>query len=166
MKSFKEYMKEYITEVFDSLKPIPIKFGSNEEPFDSDNSYNDKKFAPFHGNLYRTVFKDDVWVQVLFDKSTQEISFMTSNSEDVFSFTTDKRQDVRGNVMSIFSHLLYILPFLVKQFRPLRLMFNSKPHTKKIYDLVYAKQMLQQFGYETVSKVDTGSETQYVYKVA
>jgi hypothetical protein len=154
-----------LLESFDSLEPIPVAFGSDVDFFGGGDSYTDKKFESVGNNLYRTVFKsDNVWVQVMFDRNHNELLFMTSDSDDITTFDTNKR-NITGDIKTIFGNLLYIIPFLIRQLRPQTIMLASKVHTKKIYDYLYARKALSKIGLENLSKKDTGTESQYTFKV-
>jgi hypothetical protein len=89
---------------------------------------------------------------------------MTSYSDDVTSFNTDK-SGLKGDIKLILSHVFYIIPFLIKQLKLQKVMFMSKPHTRRVYDLLFAKDSFSSVGLEGVSKVDIGTDTQYTFRV-
>lgn len=137
MKSFRTFI-EQLNESLDSLSPKEITFGSNADFWD-ENPYSDKKFSQFVGSLYQTLFKvNNIFFRILFDKKTKEISFQVSLSDDVSSFT-DEKLTKGTEIVPLFSYILYILPFLIKQFSPNEVMFKSKDHTKKLYDALFNK---------------------------
>lgn len=170
MKTFQQYLKEHAIrsvqlESFDSLAPVPVSFGSNIDFFGAGDSYTDKKFEAMGSGLYRTVFQSDkVWVQVVFDKNNNELLFMTGDTDDITAFDTNKRS-ITGNIRMIFSNMLYIIPFLIKQLRPTTIMISSKPHTKKIYNYLYSKGAFEKIGLVSVSKRDVGNDTHYTFRV-
>lgn len=131
----------------------------------SGDSYNDKKFEQFHGSLYRTVFKsDNVWVQIVFDKSNNELLFMTSRTEDITSFDSNKT-DVTGDFVKILRHVLYITPFMMTQLKLSTIMIKSRPHTKKTYDVLFGKKISEKFGLELVAKSeDSQGNSVYTFK--
>lgn len=128
-------------------------------------SYNNKKFEQIRGSLYRTVFKSDgVWVQVVADKSNNELLFMTSNTEDITSFNSDK-SDVTGDFVKILRQVLYIIPFMVNQLKMTTITVISKPHTKKIYDALFNQRVSNKFGFELVTKTtDSQNNSVYTFK--
>jgi len=170
MKTFQQYLSEnnnvfHISESFDTLSPVPVSFGSNVDFFGTGDSYTDNKFESMGRGLYRTVFQSgSVWVQVVFDKSNSELLFMTSDTDDITAFDTNKR-NITGDIRMIFGNMLYVIPFLIKQLRPSIIMLSSRPHTKKIYDYLYSKKTLEKIGLVSISKQDVGNDTHYTFKV-
>jgi hypothetical protein len=166
MLSYQKY-KKLLSESLDSLSPKEIDFGSNGDFWD-DNPYSDKKFSQFIGNLYQTIFKKDgIFFRVLFDKKTSEISFQVSKGEDVTSFN-DEKLGKGTEIIQLFSHLLYIIPFIIKQFNPSTLMFSSKHHTLKLYDALFSKskainKFLQNVGFEKKSEIQKNSDGSHSY---
>lgn len=166
MLSYQQF-KNLLIESLDSLKPKEIQFGSNGDFWD-ENPYSDKKFSHFIDSLYQTLFKKDkIFFRVLFDKKTTEISFQVSKNEDVTSFTDEKLGE-GTEIINLFSNLLYIIPFLVKQFNPQSLMFSSKQHTMKLYDALFLKSkainsFLEQLGFKKKDEIKKNSDGSHSY---
>jgi hypothetical protein len=161
--------RQYLNEVFNTLQAIPVSFGSNEEFFsDGSQDFTDKKFDKFGSNNYRTVFNmEGGVVQVLFDKANNELSFVTGKTADLTRLSFDK-QDISMDIRKVFSAILYIIPFLLRQLNPPFIMFSSKEHTKKIYDFIFKNSSLdselKRLGLEKDKIINQGNSSQYFFK--
>ena len=164
MITFSEYLT--LHEAFDSITPKPIPFGSNED-WDDPTPYTNQKFSAILG-LMRTVFVlDGIYFQVLCDKTTQEVSFRVSRTEDLTQYS-DEPIGVSINIQILFSHILYIISKYIEQYKPPRIMFTSRSHTKKLYAGFYKSKALndqaKKLGYSLTSSesLPDGSD-KYVY---
>ena len=115
---FEQIVEEINFENFQNVKTLLLNCISN----------NEEVLIDFYSNG----FLDDL---NKFNKETNEILFEVSKSDDITTFT-DEKLGQGVNVQLLFSYLLYLLSFIIKEFNPPEIIFTSKLHTKKIYNLL------------------------------